>query len=584
MLAGKLVLLAAAVVAAGAGCTEYVKFKRFRLDFTVSPEQTAAMIGEPGLGKTWQRITFAEPLRFGRVGETIEAFGYEALTLADSGEAHTGRYAMRATLRKGSPGGQPGPATEYVVDTEDVILVGELVAPLTPPGKRGILPGQIFVRAIREGELERLDDRLLIELPAKASVRISFVPFPQDYGFKLGVTRDGVSLPLPWKDDGYRFQTTSAGVHEIRVLPAGAPAAREPSSYRLSVVWGEASSQGDLKGDSIQWRNVRAPPEAAATAGAQAPSTRYSAEDEVYGQLEGPRLQFVWSAPGEPRPSIWSMKIDGSDLRRAAGPELLYSGDAESLVMYPAVPVRSPDGRYIACAGSTGDRILLFLVDLKEKKVGTMTPDQHPDFAAFHFAWTPDSKQVVFQDTTDGYLYQYDVDGDRLVFVHRLNDSKRDEQTGRFEQWTTRIYSRGIQLVDEGRRIVGVTDDAIDYLDRAGKVVKRIAPPKRLQSTPRSGRAGAGSFSSSDGRVLALVPDRIRRVVVSIDDLEKPLYEDEDWYFHSALAPDGKTLYRLQGRAVLVVDLTSKRMSRIAQLPEGHGSSVPGGLTVFGGG
>ena len=308
-------------------------------------------------------------------------------------------------------------------------------------------------------------------------------------------------------------------------------------------------------------------------------STRYSAEEEVYGELEGPRLQFVWRAPGEPLASIWSMKTDGSDLRRAAGPELLYSGDAKSIV-YPPAPVRSPDGRYIACAGSVEGHDLQFLIDLAERKVRTMTyPNYY--YRAFRFAWAPDSKQVIFQDTDDGELHEYNVDDGNRV-THELNDSKQNKETRQFEEWTTRMYSKGLQIVDGGRRIVGVTEDTIDYLDRAGKVVKRITLPKRLRGDPQNGRGSGESFISTDGRILALAPRGLTRVVLSIANLHEPLYEDEDWYFHSALAPDGKALYRIQGRSVLVVELASGRMSRIAQLPEGYEGSLPGGLTVFG--
>jgi hypothetical protein len=259
MLLGKLASIAGALAAAG--CKDDLKDRTFRLEFPITREQTRAMVGRADLGAVWQMIVFAEPLRFKRVGETIEAFGYEALTLADYGEVHTGKYAMRATLRKGYTGGPAGFATQYVVDVEDVRLVGKLVAPPALPGRRGILPGELVVRDIGEGELQRLDDRYLVDLPAKSSIRISIYPLPEQYGFRLSVTRDGASMPLHTQSAHYEFETPSAGIHEVRVLPAEAPVPREPASYRLDVVWGDALTKGDLDSGDVQWRDVRSSPE-----------------------------------------------------------------------------------------------------------------------------------------------------------------------------------------------------------------------------------------------------------------------------------------------------------------------------------
>jgi hypothetical protein len=258
MLLGKLASLAGAIAAAG--CKDDLKNRTFPLEFPITPEQTAAVTGRPNKGRFRQSIYFAEPLRFTRVGETIEAFGYQALTLADFGEAHTGKYAMRATLRKGYTGGPAGFATEYVVDVEDVRLVQKLVPPPGPPGKRGILPGEVVIRAIPEGELRRVDDRYLIELPAKTSVYISFDPEPGEYAFRLSIAKDGTLLPLRHERHAEFFETISAGVHELHVTPPEAPALREPDRYSFDVVWGKASIGGDLPTKEIHWRYVPGTP------------------------------------------------------------------------------------------------------------------------------------------------------------------------------------------------------------------------------------------------------------------------------------------------------------------------------------
>jgi hypothetical protein len=130
------------------------------------------------------------------------------------------------------------------------------VPPPAPPGKRGILPGEIVIRPIPEGEIRRVDDRFLIELPAKTSIHISFEPEPDEYVFRLSVAKDGTVLPLRHERHAEHFETVSAGVHELRVLPAEASASREPDRYSFDVVWGEASIGGDLPTKWVHWRSV----------------------------------------------------------------------------------------------------------------------------------------------------------------------------------------------------------------------------------------------------------------------------------------------------------------------------------------
>jgi hypothetical protein len=228
--------------------------RTFRLDFATTPEQTAAVTGRQHLGEVWRGFVFAEPLRFKRIGETIEAYGYEAVTFADPGGAHTGEYAMRATLRKGYTGGPPGFATEYVVDVEDVRLIRKLAPPKAPPGKRGVVPGEVVIRLIPDGKLERVDDRYLIELPAKVGVSIWFDPSPDEYNVELSVTRDGSAVPLRYHDHAEQFETVSAGIYELRVRPAEPSASREPDRYSFNIVWGHSSIAGDLPGRQIRWR------------------------------------------------------------------------------------------------------------------------------------------------------------------------------------------------------------------------------------------------------------------------------------------------------------------------------------------
>jgi hypothetical protein len=273
VLMGKLALVAGALVAAShmAGCCDNVLWSeerdlegKFGVEMPIARAHALAMAGRPSEGEAWKLLGFAEPVHFSRTGDWIEVFGYQALTLADFGEAHTGKYAMRARLRAASSTGGGLSGVHYVMDVEDARLVAKLVAPRAPPGKRGILPGQVVVRDIREGELQRLDDRYLIELPGKVGAKVYIYPLPEDYAFRISVTEEGAAIPLQVESAHRRFETVRSGVYELRVQPAEAPVPREPARYRLDVVWGNASSEGNLGSGDVQWREVRAPAEAGA--------------------------------------------------------------------------------------------------------------------------------------------------------------------------------------------------------------------------------------------------------------------------------------------------------------------------------
>ncbi|WP_316858009.1 hypothetical protein [uncultured Cohaesibacter sp.] len=79
------------------------------------------------------------------------------------------------------------------------------------------------------------------------------------------------------------------------------------------------------------------------------------AGEEIYGDPEifsTPRLQFAWRAPGLKSKELWSMRLDGSDLRRVVKAALLYSKNATAI---SHDPVRSPDNRYIVLSMFTSE-------------------------------------------------------------------------------------------------------------------------------------------------------------------------------------------------------------------------------------
>lgn len=112
-----------------------------------------------------------------------------------------------------------------------------------------------------------------------------------------------------------------------------------------------------------------------------------------------PRIQFTAVFPGTKKTAIWSMRLDGTDVRLAAELDLIYGGGAEKLFNRP---VRSPDNRYVAVVLESDEKgFSRYLLDLKGKKrIKIRDGGGKPTFI-----WTSDSQSVIFH--TDQNMYRY---------------------------------------------------------------------------------------------------------------------------------------------------------------------------------
>jgi hypothetical protein len=258
-------------------------------------------------------------------------------------------------------------------------------------------------------------------------------------------------------------------------------------------------------------------------------------KDEVYGDPElfkEPRLQFIWAPPGEERDTIWSMKLDGSDLRRAAGSEVLYAGDVQRILSSSA-PIRSPDGRYIACAAEdANDDELQVLLDLKARKTRTLFKGR----GHAHFTWTPDSRQLVFY--AEIKLWQFDVESSSLTRLPM-------------------IYSQGLLLVEGGTQFVAVGDRAIEHYSRSGKLLRSIALPFAPDWKLHA--------ASSDGRTF-LLQVGTQSVIVTANTSVHELMRDDVFRPHAVFGPDNRTLYYSPGSPTMALDVASGRERQIAWL------------------
>jgi Tol biopolymer transport system component len=239
------------------------------------------------------------------------------------------------------------------------------------------------------------------------------------------------------------------------------------------------------------------------------------------------RLQFVWAAPDEKSYSIFSIRLDGTDLRRVVGPELLYTGEAKSLQQ----TVRSPDRRYLACVGDDAQaNQLRFLVDLKARSLRTMSKTTSPT----ELNWTPDSRRVLFYG--DEKLWQYEVESGTVAALPM-------------------IWSSGLHLVDGGRRFVAVRSGRIELRDPSGLLLKSIEVPYKTDGD---------HVVSDDGRYIAF--HQVPFVIVDLQRAGKPVFTSPESFAHPAFAPDGRTLFFFSDH-LNALDVASGEVKQLARLP-----------------
>ena len=255
----------------------------------------------------------------------------------------------------------------------------------------------------------------------------------------------------------------------------------------------------------------------------------YPVEDPNDAALRAePRLQFVWRHPKEKEITVWSARLDGTDIRRVVSPEVLFSGRAKELFHKP---VRSPDRRYLACTGfdAKGDSLRM-LVDLKEQKVRVIFPTGG---AVPHFNWSPDSRTLYFQ--ADFKFWEYDVPSGKLT-----------------ERKT--LFNQGLHLVDGGRRFVAIQERAVHVYDVEGKL---------LRTQPLPFKVSAYNAVSPDGRLL-LLHSGINSLVIALDKPDAPLVRDDVFRPDAAFSPDGRQLYYSERGEAKVLELGSRQSHALA--------------------
>jgi len=267
--------------------------------------------------------------------------------------------------------------------------------------------------------------------------------------------------------------------------------------------------------------------------------------EEIYGDphiFNEPRLQFAWQAPIEEKYTIWSTRLDGSDLRRVLPPKLLFSFGG----VIAHLPIRSPDNRYLAVSMDSSEVMgtIKMLFDLKEKTVtelgrGAFVPD---------FQWTSDNK----------YLYYYNGDGFWKYDVKLKTNHD-----------TPVIYSRGLYILDDDRFVALHSDNYTVYSKERKKLFEKKVTGGVISSTFHTiAYNGSMVFCLLDGNKKPL------NIIFSLDNPDNIFFKSENKiYANPAFGPKNKGLYFSNG-IVERLDIESKNETVVLRLPNSPISSL----------
>ena len=264
-------------------------------------------------------------------------------------------------------------------------------------------------------------------------------------------------------------------------------------------------------------------------------------KEEVYGDpdiFSEPRLQFVWQAPDEEKDTIWSTRLNGSDLRRVLPPDLLFKRGG---IIF-RLPMRSPDNRYLAVALDTSDVMgtVKILFDLKEKTVtelgrGAFVP---------HFQWTSDSENLYYYN--EGGFWKYNV------------KSKTNLET-------PVIYSMGLYILNDDRFVALQHGYYTVYSKNRKKLFKKTVSGGSIASTPFQTVASDGSmiFCLLDGKKTPL------SIIFNLHNPEDVYFKSYDKiYTYPTFGPKNKRLYFSNG-IVKYIDIKTKKEIFVFRLPGG---------------
>ncbi len=225
-------------------------------------------------------------------------------------------------------------------------------------------------------------------------------------------------------------------------------------------------------------------------------------------QWQGPRIQYLGRYPeGSKNYAVYSMKLDGSDLRLAWAqkPEKKHE---QGEISHP--PSRSPDNRWLTLSFTSMKGLYRAIVDLQTGQFDIMYPEGGGPPS---FTWTNDSKNVLYW--ADGKLLKYNVES-------KQNETLPDT-----------IKGGSIYLLKDQQTLLSVRSRVLQYYN--------INTGKMLKEVPISGAKRIKSSSLSFDEKYLVIYDLKAHRVAAINLYDNSFVFDEN--VNSGTFPFGRPLF-----------------------------------------
>jgi hypothetical protein len=191
--------------------------------------------------------------------------------------------------------------------------------------------------------------------------------------------------------------------------------------------------------------------------------------------LAHPRAQFFWKAPGRDMTTIWSMRLDGTDLREVVDAELIDTPTSSSFSS--GIPIqRSPNGRYLAITRTVGGSKQLRLIDLETRQVD-LIPNHYAGWP--NYVWLNDHI-ILFKDSSP--LKAYDVLTKEVIDLSKepefkdleitryfVRNSRNPVASQKINKELILVTKTGVNIYDyESRKQIGTSKTWFSNLSKDG--------------------------------------------------------------------------------------------------------------------